>query len=102
MQKDKKNDICSDFSNDLFSQVDIDLVSEKIEKNLPALYADKSYSKIDDKLLDLNIKLSSSFDKNQKKLFREYLDIYAEANFYQNCLAYYLGIKAGLDISELK
>ncbi len=101
-QKDKKNDICSDFSNDLFCQVDVDLINEKLEDNLPVLYANENYGEIDDKLLDINEKLASSFSQAQKKLFREYIDASAEANFYQNCLAYYLGIKAGSDISELK
>jgi len=41
-------------------------------------------------------------NQTQKKLFREYIDTYIEVNFYQNCLAYYLGIKVGSDISELK
>lgn len=102
IQKDKKFDICSDFSNNLFDQVDIDLVNEKIENNLPTLFANENYSKIDDKLLDLNERLASSLNQTQKKLFREYIDTYIEVNFYQNCLAYYLGIKVGSDISELK
>lgn len=102
IQKDKKSDIYSDLSNDLFSQVDIDLINEKLDDNLPVLYANEAYAKIDDKLLDLNEKLTSSFNQAQKKLFREYIDTSIEANFYQNCLAYYLGIKMGSNISELK
>jgi len=43
IQKDKKFDICSDFSNNLFDQVDIDLVNEKIENNLPTLFANENY-----------------------------------------------------------
>lgn len=96
-----KNDI-SAFDNELFDDVDIDIVSEKMEKNLPVLLANKHYMDIDDELLDLSMKLNSLLGENEQELFNKYIEINSEAISYQNCLAYYLGLKAGLNMRRLE
>ena len=45
--KSKNTNDISEFDNELFDDVDIDIVNEKMEKNLPVLLANKHYMDID-------------------------------------------------------
>lgn len=101
-EKSKKVKKFSTLDNELFCQADVDIISEKVENNMSILLSNDNYIDIDDKLLDLNVKLSLSLKGKDLKLFREYIDASLEAASYQNCLSYYLGLKSGINISELK
>ena len=57
----EKIDFNSYFENDLFSGEDIDLICEKIDKNIPILLGDDKYFDIDDKLIKLNTRFSIMF-----------------------------------------
>lgn len=61
MLENEKIDFNSYFENDLFCSDDLDLVCEKIEKNIPILLGDDNYAEIDDKLLELNTRFSIMF-----------------------------------------
>ena len=88
--KSKNTNDISEFDNELFDDVDIDIVNEKMEKNLPVLLANKHY-------------MDNSFlDEHEQALFDKYIETNSKAISYQNCLAYYLGLKAGLNIRRLK
>ncbi len=87
--------------NDMFSQADLDIISEKMEKNYMILLGNSEYLDIDIKLTKLNDKLNILLNEPELKFFNEYLDTNLEAVNYQNCLAYYLGVKAGLEMGKL-
>lgn len=98
----KKNNISSKIDNDLFSQVDIDFVDEKFEQNLPLLLQYGKYIEIDKKLSKINLELVSSLNEKQRELFRKYQTVSLDATSYQNCLAYYIGLKTKNEVENLK
>ena len=53
-------------------------------------------------MLELSMKLNSFLDEHEQALFDKYIETNSKAISYQNCLAYYLGLKAGLNIRRLK
>lgn len=101
-KKIKKDKISFPFNNHLFNQADIDIINEKIEDNISSLFDEENYIYIDDKLLDLNVRLNSLLDSTQIKIFNEYIRLSLEANTYKNCLAYYLGIQYGMNINDFE
>lgn len=98
----KKNNISSKIDNDLFSQIDIDYVDEKFEQNLPLLLQYGKYIEIDRKLAKINLELVSSLNEKQRELLRKYQKLSLDATSYQNCLAYYIGLKTKNEIEKLK
>lgn len=90
------------FINELFSSTDVAIVAEKVEKNLPILFSNNNYSEIDDKLLDLNMNLTSLLNSPELEMFQNYIKINTDIINYQNCLAYYLGLQSGMKINDLK
>lgn len=98
----KKNNISSKIDNDLFSQIDIDYVDEKFEQNLPLLLQYGKYIEIDRKLAKINLELVSSLDEKQRELLRKYQNASLDATSYQNCLSYYIGLKARNETEKLK
>ena len=102
IEKSKKDKIFEPFEDDLFCQEHVDIINEKVEKNIPTLLGNDIYLDIDDKIVDLNLKLNSILNKEQLKTFNGYLNTALEASLYKNCLAYYLGLQDGIKIGELK
>ena len=98
----KKNNISSKIDNDLFSQIDIDYVDEKFEQNLPLLLQYGKYIEIDRKLAKINLELVSSLNEKQRELLRNYQNTSLDATSYQNCLAYYIGLKTKNEVEKLK
>ncbi len=90
------------FHNELFDEADISIVAEKMEENLPILFSNDHYMEIDDKILDLNMELTSILNSPELEMFQKYIKINTDIINYQNCLAYYLGIQYGMKINELK
>lgn len=95
------NDISS-FDSQLFDQVDVDIVNEKMENNISILFANQHYMDIDEELLDLKMKLNSLLGETEQKLFDKYIVMNSKSITYQNCLAYYLGLKTGISINKLE
>ncbi len=89
----------SPFDNKLFSNADIDIIDEKIEKNIGVMMADDGYLDNDDILTNLDLKLNNSLDDYQQIILDKYLDAFRRSYAYQNCLAYYLGVKEGLNLN---
>ncbi len=85
----------------MFSQADLDILRKKMDRNYVVLLGNSAYLDIDIKLTKLIDKLNILLNESELKLFNEYLDINEEAINYQNCLAYYLGIKAGLEMNKI-
>ena len=98
----EQNNHISPFSNELFNQADIDIVTEKVEKNIPVLFSNNNYMEIDDKLADLSMELTSLLNSPELEMFQKYIKINTDLINYQNCLAYYLGLQTGIKINELK
>ncbi len=98
----KKNNISSKIDNDLFTQIDLDFIDEKFEQNLPLLLQYGKYIEIDKKLAKLNLELVSSLNEKQRELLRKYQNLSLDATSYQNCLAYYIGLKTKNEIEKLK
>ena len=98
----KKKNISSKIDNDLFSQIDIDFVDEKFEQNLPLLLQYGKYIEIDRKLAKINLELVSSLNEKQRELLCKYQKLSLDATSYQNCLAYYIGLKTKNEIEKLK
>ena len=98
----KSTKILKEIDNELFNQTDIDFIDEKIELNMPLLIGYNQYMEIDNKLEEINLKLSSTLDKSQQKLFNKYQEYSINATSYQNCLAYYIGIQTALQSQNLK
>jgi len=90
------------FDNELFCDADIAIIREKVEQNLPILFSNERYSEFDDKLQELNRELTSLLNSPELEMFQKYIKINTDIIDYQNCLAYYLGLKAGIEIKELK
>lgn len=99
---EKKINFSSYFENDLFSEDDIDLICEKIEKNIPILLGNDDYFDADDKLVELNTMFQSCLSEEQKKIFKKYIEANKKVVSFHNCLAYYLGIQTGMKIEETK
>lgn len=97
-----KKNISSKIDNDLFSQIDIDFVDEKFEQNLPLLLQYGKYIEIDKKLAKINLELVSSLNEKQRELLRKYQNLSLDATSYQNCLAYYIGLKTKNEVEKLK
>jgi len=98
----KKNNISLKIDNDLFTQIDLDFVDEKFEQNLPLLLQYGKYIEIDKKLAKLNLELVSSLNEKQRELLRKYQNLSLDATSYQNCLAYYIGLKTKNEVEKLK
>ena len=60
IEKSKKDKIFEPFEDDLFCQEHVDIINEKVEKNIPTLLGNDIYLDIDDKIVDLNLKLNLS------------------------------------------
>ncbi len=97
-----ENQIPESNSSYIFSEVDIDLISEKIDKNLEILEDYTDYNILNHKKTELELKLFSYFDEAQTELLKKYLLLLTESIKYQNALAYYLGMKAMGEIEKLK
>lgn len=89
------------FDNELFCDADIAIIREKVEQNLPILFSNDKYIEIDDKLQELNIELTSILNNPDLEMFQKYIKINTDLIDYQNCLAYYLGLQAGIKINDL-
>ncbi|MCI8518594.1 MAG: hypothetical protein HFJ51_00160 [Clostridia bacterium] len=75
------------FHNELFDEADISIVAEKMEENLPILFSNDHYMEIDDKILDLNMELTSILNSPELEMFQKYIKINTDIINYQNCLA---------------
>lgn len=95
-QGTKRND------SNIFSEIDMDLIAEKIDKNLEILEDYTDYNILNHRKTELELKLFSYFDESQSQLLKKYLMILTDSIKYQNALAYYLGMKAMKEIEKLK
>lgn len=94
-------DINEQFEDTLFSEQDIEYVEEKVNENLPILYGANCSLNSED-IEDIKDKINILYNAAEKKLFRKYENAIKKDIAQQNCLAYYLGIKQGIEIGEIK
>lgn len=90
------------FDNELFSESDVTIISEKVDKNIGVLLSEDAYLKLDKELEDLNIKLSTLLNSPELELFQEFLMVNSDVISYQHCLAFYLGFQHGIKINDFK
>ena len=76
---DKKEMISNNFKDYLFSQLDVEYVTEKVNYLLPILFAFEEYLKNDEKLFKVDKELLSILNEKQKKLFKEYQIILSDS-----------------------
>ena len=88
--------------SNIFSEIDMDLIAEKIDQNLDVLEKFTDYNIVEYKINELELQLPNYFDEGQKKILKKYLTLKTESIKYQNTLAYYLGMKAREEIDKLK
>lgn len=98
----KNQKVALPFDNELFSESDITIISEKVDKNIGVLLSEEEYLKLDKELEDLNIKLTTLLNSPALELFQEFIMVNSDIISYQHCLAFYLGFQAGIKINELK
>lgn len=97
-----EQEINKKFETSLFSQLDIDYVKEQIDEHLPLLYMQKCSLDNTTQIEKIEKQINSVYNTEIKKLFRKYQNLLNESIAQQNCLAYYLGIKRGLDLKNDK
>lgn len=102
MKKSKPINLSSYFEDDLFKESDIEYISEKVDVNLSVLLGVTEYLEIERKSKKLNLQLVATLNPQQKQMLKQCLDLQVDSIAYQNCLAYYLGLKSRIDIDKLK
>lgn len=96
-----KDKISKQFDNTLFSQQDIDYVKEQVDEHIMILYNQNTSIKNNSKILEIENKIDTLYNLEIKKLLYNYRDALTETIEQQNCLAYYLGIKKGIELKKL-
>lgn len=92
--------INNNFENTLFSQLDIDYVEQLVDDYLPLLYAHNCSAYNSNQTDKIKNIVETTYNKEIRKIFHRYDDLVSESRAQQNCLAYYLGIKKGLDMKD--
>ena len=83
-----------------FNKENMDLVDDKIEQNITNLLDIEEYLELNRKLSKLDLELIKILNSEQKEVLRSYQKIELEISSYQNCLAYYLGLKECKSIND--
>ena len=89
------------FDKMLFSQQDIDYVKELVDKYIIDLYVQNISLKNNDKILKIEKEISKLHSSEIEKLLHNYEEALTESIEQQNCLAFYLGLKKGLELKKL-
>lgn len=85
----------------LFSQEDFLLMRELLEKYIDPINTIPEYQKYVTKLCDIQEQIDNTCPKF-RKLFDSYFTTSSELNNYELLLMYYLGIKKGFELKEIK
>ncbi len=102
MKKSKPINLSSYFEDDLFKKSDIEYISEKVDVNLSVLLGVTEYLEIERKSKKLNLHLTATLNPQQEQILKQCWDLENNSRAYENCLAYYLGLKSRIDIDKLK
>ena len=97
-----KENLNEDISYKLFNQLDIDYVGEQVDINLPLLYGQDCSIQNDDELSKIKETVNTMYNSEIRKLFKKYEGLLMKDIQQQNCLAYYVGLKNGLELKKLK
>ena len=96
-------EMLEDIEEELFNQQDIDFVTEKVEVNLPILFGQDETLEEDEEFETVKLMLKSMCNsENLEKLLKKYESLLTNSIERQNCLAYYIGLKKGLELNNLK
>lgn len=87
---------------DLFNDDFLDFLTIQLEKNSDILESNPHYKKFTKNYFEVNNEVEKISNPKIKSLFEHYMAYCVQTNLYENCLAYYLGLKTGTSISKLK
>lgn len=86
--------------NFLFTEEDLEYVSDMLQKNIDLLMKNKKYKNNNDELSKI-AEIIDILPNDFKKFFEDYDRFYYCSNLnYNMCLAYYIGMQKGLKINE--
>ena len=88
--------------NNIFNEQDIDFVRELVDKNLPILFGQEISLDNDEKIFEIKKIINNLQNPETKKLFDTFEDLLRKSISYQNCLAYYIGLKKGVELNLMK
>lgn len=86
---------------EIFSQDDLDFVSNLIDTHNHILMENEDYKKLNDKIFDISEQIEK-LPENVKNLFRDYHFNLQQSYNYEFSLLYNLGLKKGFEIKEIK
>lgn len=90
-----------EFGKTLFSQEDIEYVNKEMEENIFNLFGRNVSLDNNDRILQIEKEIEEFKSKKVEKLFSEYENLLHQRNELQNCLAYYLGMRKGMELKKL-
>ena len=90
----------SDLDN-LFKNNDIEFISLLLENNSLYLNNIDNYKKLSIKLEETEEKINK-LNKDFYNLFMDYTSTLSKLKDYEMCMIYYLGLKKGIEIKDLK
>lgn len=83
----------------LFTEEDLEYVSNLFQKNIDLLMKNKKYKNNNCELSKI-AEIVDTLPSDAKKLFEDYDRLYCSNLNYNMCLAYYIGMQKGLKINE--
>lgn len=86
----------------LFCQEDIDYIFKQVNKNINLLFVQDFFLENKEKIYEIEKSVEDLKSSELNYLFREYEKLTEESIVYQNCLAYYIGLKKGLNMNKNK
>ena len=89
------------FGKTLFCEDDIDYVRKQVNENAVVLYGQDCSLNNTDKIYELEKKIEALNSTEVSDLFNEYENLLQESIEQQNCLAYYLGLRKGLEMRKI-
>ena len=90
------------FAKTLFCEEDIKYVSNQIYENNAILYGKDCSLENKDKIVKVKEKIKNLHSTDVNRLFKEYEDLLINSMEQENCLAYYLGLRKGIEFSKIK
>ena len=92
----------SNFGKTLFCEEDIEYVRQQVYANAEVLYGKDCSLNNTEKIYKLEKKIEALNSTEVSNLFSEYENLLQESVEQQNCLAYYLGLRKGIEFSKIK
>lgn len=100
-EKEMKKKINERIKDNLFDYEEIYYVRREISEYLTSLYTTEYSLKIQDDIFEFEDYVEKLLNKELKKRFKKYERAKDEDSDLQNCLAYYIGVKKGIEFNKI-